>query len=63
VLPTITGDKFAHAEQLEVPHGLADSRALEVTKAFCKAGKEIRKISNKSVSGVYQVAEFDCDRK
>jgi hypothetical protein len=56
-------DKFAHAEQLEVLHGLSDNRALEAAKTFCKAGKEIRKISNKSFSGVYQVAEFDCDRK
>lgn len=57
------GDKFVSVAQLDVLGHISDSRALEAAKRFCNSGKPIRQISNKNFSGIYQVAEFDCDKK
>jgi hypothetical protein len=56
-------DKFIQATQLEVLSGLSVSRTLEAAKKFRKADKEIKKISDKNFSSLYQVAEFDCEKK
>jgi hypothetical protein len=56
-------DEFVKTTRLKVLDTISGTSVLQAANKFCKPGERIRELSSKCFSEIYQVFEFDCNRR